>query len=130
MEIDSPPRRGPQADTSACMQRTSTRICTTLVILVLHTLQMTYQSKLKQFWRKRASTGTARVGVRFGVHRESAEGHATHAVANQISQGWKGIDHREEVIEVPERNTQELEASYSCECREKEWEAGMKRDVL
>ena len=93
------------------MQRTSTRICTTLVTLVLHTLQMTYQSKLEQFWRERPSTEMAHVGVRSSVHRESAEGHATHAIADQVSQGWKGIDHREEVIEVSERNTQELEAS-------------------
>ena len=104
MEIDNPPRRRPHADISACTQRTSTRICTTLVTLVLHTLQMTYQSKLEQFWRERPSTDPARVGVRFGVHRERAKGHAAHAVADQISQGWKGIDHREEVIEVPERN--------------------------
>ena len=66
----------------------------------------------------------------FGVHRERAKGHEMHVLATEVYQCWKGIDYGKEVIEVPERNTQELEASYSCECREKEWEAGMKREVL
>ena len=70
------------------------------------------------------------VGFLFGVHRERAKGHEMHVLATEVFQCWKGIDHCKEVIEVSECSTQDLEASYSCERREKEWEAGMKREVL
>ena len=91
---------------------------------------MTYKSKLKQFWRKRPRTGTAHVGVRFGVHRERAKGHETHAMATKFYQCWKGIDYGKEVIEVPEYDDLDVEVIDGCKCREKSWGVGMKRDVL
>ena len=83
-----------------------------------------------QVWSKRPCTGLAHVSSLFGVHREMAKGYEMHGLASQISQGRKGIDHRKEVIEVSESNIKDEEASYSCECREEEWEARMKREVL
>ena len=72
----------------------------------------------------------AHVGSRFGVHWKRAEGYATHVLATNVSQGWKGIDHCKEVIEVPERDAIDEKIIDGCECGEKSWEAGMERDVL
>ena len=53
-----------------------------------------------------------------------------HAFATQMLQCWKGVDYRKKVIEVPECDPRDEEASGGFEYREKEWEAGMKRKVL
>ena len=97
---------------------------------MLHALEMTYLSKKIQVWSKGPCTGTIHVGLWFGVHRERAKGHTIHVLAIQLSQCWKDIDHREEVIEVPECDGIDVEVLDGCECREKAWEARMKRDVL
>ena len=57
MDIVNTVRRGPHADISACMQRTSTLSWKKSVILGLHTLQRTYQSKHLQVWSKGPCTG-------------------------------------------------------------------------
>ena len=73
---------------------------------------------------------TAHVGSLFHVLRERAKHFATHARAGQLLQGGKGIGHLGEVLEVQKCDTRDQEASDSCEYGEKEWEAGMKREVL
>ena len=93
-------------------------------------MRRTYQCELLQVWRKPPCTGTAHVGSLLGVHRERAKGHTIHVLAIQLSQCWKDIDHREEVIEVPECDGIDVEVLDVCECREKAWEARMKRDLL
>ena len=81
MDIVNTVRRGPHADITACMQRTSTRSCEKRVMSALHALRRTYQSKHPQVWSKGPCTGAARARWRFGVHREMAEGHTTDAIA-------------------------------------------------
>ena len=96
---------------------------------MLHALKKTYQLEHLQVWSKRPRTGTARVGLLFGVHREGAKGYATHAMASQALQRGQGIDHRKEVVHVPKCNAIHKEASDGCECGEKKRKAGVKREV-
>ena len=70
------------------------------------------------------------VGLLSGVHWERAKGHATHADATQLLQAGKGIDYRKDVIEVPEGDVIDVDAIEGSECREKAWEARMKREVF
>ena len=70
------------------------------------------------------------VGQWFRAHRERTEDLAMHFLTNQVSQGWKGVDHSKKVIEVSECNIVHREASDGRECREKKWEARMKRKVV
>ena len=93
-------------------------------------LQRTYQLERLQVRSKWPGAGTADVCSLFRVHRERAKGHATQTNAYQDLQGVEGTEHSKEVVEVPERNIKDEEASYSCECREEEREARMKREVL
>lgn len=45
------------------------------------------------------------------------------------SQVGQGVDHSSEIIEELERNIKKADASYTCECGEKEGEAWMKRNI-
>ena len=93
-------------------------------------LQRAYQCERLQVWGKWLCTGTARITWLFHVHRERAKGFELHVSTVETLQSGEGINHPKEVVEVPERNTEDVEVNYSCKCREQEREAGMKREVL
>ena len=66
----------------------------------------------------------------FGVHREGAKVCEPHPLETYTLQGGEGIEHPKEVVEVPKCSVEDEEASDSCESREKQWKAGMKREML